>query len=249
MPWTPTAGAVPSGSRVLVIGDLHLCPSRPDITQAFRRFVETQLAGCDALYIVGDLFEFWIGDDDHNAFTEEVATLLRSASDQTQVFFLHGNRDFAVGKRFAKRCGLTLLPEVARIDLFGTPAVILHGDSLCTDDVEYQKFRRLRCRPWFLPLTLALPLKVRRYLSDRGRAQSKQKATQADYKPVDVTAQAVEHLMAEQGVDVMIHGHTHRPAIHELDNQRRRLVVGDWYSQDSVLELTPQGATLHSQPL
>ncbi len=249
MPWTESAGAASAGSRILVIGDLHLCPQRPDITDAFRRFVETRLNDCDALYIVGDLFEFWIGDDDLTPFTKEVTALLRHASDQTRVFFIHGNRDFAVGKGFAQRCGLTLLPEVARIDLFGTPAVILHGDSLCTDDIEYQKFRRLRCRPWFLPLTLALPLKIRRYLSDRGRAQSKQKARQVDYRPVDVTAEAVDQLMAQEGVEVMIHGHTHRPAIHKLDEHRLRLVVGDWYSQDSVLELTPEGATLHSQPL
>ncbi|SHI08539.1 UDP-2,3-diacylglucosamine diphosphatase [Ferrimonas marina] len=243
------AGAAQRGPRTLVIGDLHLCPSRPDITAAFARFLDEQLDGAEALYIVGDLFEFWIGDDDINPFTDEVAALLHRASQRLPIYFIHGNRDFALGQHYAARCGMTLLPEVAKLDLYGKPTVILHGDSLCTDDVEYQKFRRLRNRRWFRVVTAAMPLKLRRYLSDKGRAKSKQKAQQSDYKPVDVTAHAVADLMAQQHAVQMIHGHTHRPAIHDLDNGQQRLVVGDWYDQQSALIVTPEGAQLTSDAL
>ncbi|GAA4872161.1 UDP-2,3-diacylglucosamine diphosphatase [Ferrimonas pelagia] len=242
-------GAAVCGPRTLIIGDLHLCPSRPDITAAFARFVEHELENVEALYIVGDLFEFWIGDDDINAFTDQIAQIIQAATAKTQVYFSHGNRDFALGQRFSQRTGMILLPEIACVELYGHTTVILHGDSLCTDDVEYQKFRTLRNKPWFRFVTAAMPLKLRRYLSDRGRAKSKDRAQQDDYQIVDVTEQAVDSVMREYNASRMIHGHTHRPCIHQLDEGRERLVVGDWYSQESVLVLTQDGATLHRSAL
>ncbi|WP_417347859.1 UDP-2,3-diacylglucosamine diphosphatase [Ferrimonas sp.] len=237
------------GPRTLFIGDLHLSAERPDITRAFARFLDTELPGADALYILGDLFEAWIGDDDLTPFNSEIAALLHQASAHAPIFYIHGNRDFLVGPDFAKRAGISLLPEVETLTLYGVPTVILHGDSLCTADLEYQKFRRLRNRPWFRLLMLSLPLRMRRALARRARARSKAANADKDMTIMDVTPSAVGHLLDQTQAQRMIHGHTHRPAIHPLPDNRQRVVVGDWYQQDSVLLVTPEECKLSSQAL
>ncbi|MBY5979907.1 UDP-2,3-diacylglucosamine diphosphatase [Ferrimonas balearica] len=244
-----TQRAAVSGPRTLIIGDLHLSPTRPDITQAFLRFLDNELDGADALYIVGDLFEAWIGDDDVTDFTQSIAEQLKRASAKLPIYFCHGNRDFLLGPRFAQRCGMSLLPEPEVLELYGKTTLILHGDSLCTEDREYQKFRRLRNRPWFRLLVLSLPLSLRRGLARRARARSKMHTQMKDARIMDVSPKAVDSLMERYGARRLIHGHTHRPAIHDLPQQRQRLVVGDWYSQDSVLVITPNDATLESRAL
>ncbi|SDJ95119.1 UDP-2,3-diacylglucosamine hydrolase [Ferrimonas sediminum] len=238
-----------SGPRTLFIGDLHLSAERPDITHAFARFLAKELPGADALYILGDLFEAWIGDDDLTEFNLEVASLLHQARQFAPIYYIHGNRDFLIGPDFAKRAGLVLLPEVDTLDLYGVPTVILHGDSLCTADTEYQKFRRLRNKPWFRLVLLSLPLKLRRALARRARAKSKVATSGKDQSIMDVTPRAVDRLMQQTQTHRMIHGHTHRPAVHQLNDERQRLVVGDWYQQDSVLLVTPEQCQLSSQAL
>ncbi|WP_298441206.1 UDP-2,3-diacylglucosamine diphosphatase [uncultured Ferrimonas sp.] len=241
-----SAGAS-SGPRTLFIGDLHLSADRPDILAAFHRFLNTELMGADALYIVGDLFEAWIGDDDRNDFTDAVAAMLLKASHQLPIYFCNGNRDFLLGQRFARRAGMQLLPEVHCLELYGINTVILHGDLLCTEDHDYQRFRRR----WWLYKLLAriLPLSKRQRMAADARARSKAKTQQLSQEIMDVTASAVEQMLCQHHASQMIHGHTHRPAIHALAANKQRLVVGDWYHQDSVLVLRPDGCELRSQPL
>lgn len=248
-PDTLTQRAAQCGPRTLIIGDLHLSPNRPDITQAFARFLDNEIDGADALYIVGDLFEAWIGDDDLSDFTLDIADKLKRASERVPIYFCHGNRDFLLGPRFAQRCGMKLLPEPEVVALYGETTLILHGDSLCTEDREYQKFRRLRNRPWFRMLVLSLPLSLRQGLARRARARSKMQTQMKDARIMDVSPKAVEAIMEKYDASRLIHGHTHRPAIHDLPQRRQRLVVGDWYTQDSVLVVTPDESTLYSRAL
>lgn len=240
---------VNDGPRTLFIGDLHLSDERPDITQAFERFLASEVPGADALYILGDLFEAWIGDDNLTPFNRHVAALIHQAAQSTPVFYIQGNRDFLLGADYAQRCGMTLLPEVDTINLYGTPTVILHGDSLCTEDLDYQRFRRLRNKPWFRLLLLSLPLKLRQNLARRARNKSKQHTQTKSMSIMDVTPSAVERLLKQSQTVRMIHGHTHKPYIHELPEGLQRVVVGDWYHQDSVLLITPESCKLSSQAL
>ncbi|MFI3245973.1 MAG: UDP-2,3-diacylglucosamine diphosphatase [Ferrimonas sp.] len=230
------------------MGDLHLSAERPDILAAFQRFLtSSELQSADALYIVGDLFEAWIGDDDRSPFNEQVAQLLQHTSRYVPIYFSHGNRDFLLSKRFAKRAGITLLPEIHHTQLYGRPTVILHGDLLCLEDLAYQSFRRRW--PWYRILSRILPLNTRRQLAVKARTKSKARTADLATEIMDVSASAVEALLTTTHSSLMIHGHTHRPAIHQLKEGKQRAVVGDWYSQDSVLEVTAAGLTLHSNPL
>ncbi|QIZ77171.1 UDP-2,3-diacylglucosamine diphosphatase [Ferrimonas lipolytica] len=233
--------------RTLFIGDLHLSAERPDILAAFERFLLTQLDYADALYIVGDLFEIWIGDDDRNDFTDSVAAMLNQASKQLPIYFTHGNRDFVLGKRFAKRAGMTLLPQVHKVDLYGVSTVVLHGDMLCTADIEYQKYRRLW--PLYKLLPIFVPLSKRKQMTANVRTRSQARTQQLSNEIMDVTPAAVDKMLKDNNAQQMIHGHTHKPAIHALANNKQRLVVGDWYQQDSVLIVTPAGCELLSKPL
>lgn len=231
------------------ISDLHLSADRPDITACFIRFLQNEAPGASALYILGDLFEAWIGDDDINPFTNQIANALRElANTGTPIWFIHGNRDFLLGKRYAKRSGMTLLPENHVIDLYGTPTLIMHGDELCTMDVAYQQFRR-KARGWWWPRMIKmLPLSVRRRIAEKGRQTSATNKSQLNQTIMDVTPDEVLQVMAAANVTQLIHGHTHRPAVHNLtiqqQNQQKqsaqRIVLGDWYTQGSVLKVTPQ---------
>ncbi len=237
----------------LFISDLHLDPARPDITRLFGDFVDGEARGADALYILGDLFEAWVGDDDPSDTGAFVAARLKALADSgVPVSFMHGNRDFLVGAGYARRAGMALLDDPARIDLYGRPVLLMHGDTLCTDDVAYQRFRAQTRDPAWQAQFLSQPLEARLAFARQARAASQ--ARQGELREAgtmetitDVAPAAVDAAFRAHGVDTLIHGHTHRPAVHQLDvdgRARRRIVLGDWYEQGSVLRATPEGFEL-----
>jgi len=235
----------------LFISDLHLCPERPEVNAAFFHFLLSDAAEADALYILGDLFEAWIGDDDPAALSQQVIRALRALTDGgTQLYFLHGNRDFAVGKRFARETGASLLKDHALASLGNEQVLLLHGDTLCTDDVAYQKFRRLIRNPLLLSLMRRLPLKTRQNMGIKGREKSMAANSNKNASIMDVSPATVSSMMKEYGVTTMIHGHTHRPCCHELKlndgSPARRIVLGDWGSKGWVVTARDEEITLTS---
>jgi UDP-2,3-diacylglucosamine hydrolase len=230
-----TVGAV----TTLFISDLHLDEARPGIVDEFERFVRGEARQAAALYILGDLFESWIGDDDDGALPARVAAALSDLAGRgVPIRFMHGNRDFLLGEDYARRCGMTLLADPAVIDLGRERVLLMHGDTLCTDDVEYQKFRTLVRDPRWQSGFLDKPLAERRAFAANARDASRRHTSAAKPEIMDVNAIAVADAMRSHGVARMIHGHTHRPATHrfEIDGQRaERIVLGDWYEQSSVL--------------
>ena len=238
-------------SSTLVIADLHLSPERPDITQCFFDFLNQEKNRHQSLYILGDLFEAWVGDDDLNTFTLSVAEAIEAFSRTTPVFFIHGNRDFLLGKKFAKRCGMILLPEVEVIDLYGKKTVIMHGDTLCTRDVGYQKFRKKSRSWWWQGIMKSLPLFVRRNIAENYRKKSAMATAEKSQEIMDVTPQEVVNCLEQYHSQLLIHGHTHRPAVHELTANKQpalRVVLGDWYEQGAWLKVTREGFKLLNQP-
>lgn len=234
------------------IADLHLAEDRPDITACFLSFLKKDAPKAQTLYILGDLFEYWIGDDDDSPLVSNIAKNLKILSDLgTAIYFIQGNRDFLLGKRYAKRCGMTLLPDVTTIDLYGEKTVIMHGDTLCTRDVDYQAFRKKSRSWWWQTIIKSLPLFVRRKIAQNYRKQSAQSTAMKSQDIMDVTQEEVVHCLAEHQAKLLIHGHTHRPATHELTVNgapARRIVLGDWYEQGSILYVSPEGMTLENMP-
>ena len=225
----------------LFISDLHLDEARPHIVELFTRFLASEARDADALYILGDLFESWIGDDDDAPLPARVAQTLRALRDSgVPIWFMHGNRDFLLGADYATRAGMTLLPDPTIIELEGERTLLMHGDTLCTDDVDYQKFRALvRDADWQQEF-LAKPLAERRAFATQARGESRKHTASAKPEIMDVNPGAVEAVMREHGVHRLIHGHTHRPATHSLilDGAiAKRSVLGDWYEQSSVLRV------------
>ena len=221
------------------ISDLHLDASRPEATQAFIDFLRGLPDDTDALYILGDLFESWIGDDDDAPLPAQIAQALRATADRgIRLFFMHGNRDFALGREYASRCGMTLLDDPVLIDLYGDATLLMHGDTLCTDDKAYQAFRaQVRNQAWLAHM-LAQPLAVRRAFADQARAGSREHTATSAETIMDVNAVAVADAFRQHDVDLLIHGHTHRPAVHRDDidgRARTRIVLGDWYDQGIIL--------------
>ena len=235
----------------LFISDLHLDAERPEITRLFGEFIDTQARGADALYILGDLFEAWVGDDDPSETGAFVAGRLRALSDAgVPVSFIRGNRDFLLGEDYARRAGMAILPDPAVVVLYGEPAVLMHGDLLCTDDVAYQQFRAQTRDPKWQAQFLSQPLPARIAFAQQARAASQAhqgglKAAGTMEAITDVSPAAVEATFDRYGIDRIIHGHTHRPAVHEADG-RTRIVLGDWYEQGSVLRVDATGTTLSS---
>ena len=221
------------------ISDLHLDESRPNIVEQFERFLSGEARGADALYILGDLFESWIGDDDDSPLADRVARALRALRESgVPIYFMRGNRDFVLGRKYADRAGMAILDDPTIIDLHGTRALLMHGDTLCTDDVDYQKFRRLMHNRLFQRIALAMPLSWRRAFAAKLRGQSQKHVSAKREEIMDVNQTAVESAMRKHGVNLLIHGHTHRPATHRFDLDNRtaeRIVLGDWYEQSSVL--------------
>ncbi len=216
----------------LFISDLHLEESRPDITDAFLRFLEERAAGAEKLFILGDFFEAWIGDDERTPLQESVAGALRQLSERgTEIFLMHGNRDFLIGQDFCERAGATLLTDPSVVDLYGTPTLLMHGDSLCTADVEYQKFRTNMRSPQWQQMILQRPLADRQLMARQLREISMAKNQGKAESIMDVTPDEVVSALETHGVQRLIHGHTHRPAIHQLEangKPAQRFVLGDW---------------------
>lgn len=252
MPGPDRPGAVPM-STTLFISDLHLDPRRPAVTALFLDFLTGLDAACAALYILGDLFEAWIGDDEDDPQVLEVLAGLRAATaGGLPVFVMHGNRDFLLGDGFARKTGCHLLTEPALIDLGDERVLLLHGDTLCTDDHDYQQFRALVRDPAWQTQFLARSLAERRALAAQMRATSRQHTGEKQAEIMDVNPQAVAATLRAQGVRTLIHGHTHRPAIHtfNLDGQpARRIVLGDWYEQGSLLRCEGNACELQALPL
>jgi UDP-2,3-diacylglucosamine hydrolase len=239
----------------LFISDLHLDPSRPAITELFLDFLRDQARHAEALYILGDLFEAWIGDDTPSSAADAVATALRALHDAgVPVYFIRGNRDFLLGNDYAARAGMRILPDPAVIELYGKPVLLQHGDLLCTDDTAYQAFRTQTRDPAFQAQFLSQPLQARIAFAQQARAASQahqsemKEGDRAQFETVtDVAPAEVAATFQRYGVDTMIHGHTHRPAIHALKVGGRdctRIVLGDWYEQGSVLRVEADGFTL-----
>lgn len=229
--------ASPGGTAVkpetLFISDLHLAAERPRAVALFLGFVRERARQAEALYVLGDLFDAWIGDDDDAALAVTVRGALRDLTAAgTAVLFQGGNRDFLIGTRFAEATGVRLLPDYAVVDLYGTPTLLTHGDLLCTDDLDYQQARSMLRNPAFVADFLAKPLPARAALAAEYRRRSGEATSLKAEDIMDVNADAVARAMREHGVRRLIHGHTHRPAIHALsldDGPAERIVLADWH--------------------
>ena len=226
--------------KTYFIADLHLSENRPHLLALFRQFMQEQAPEAEKLYILGDLFDFWIGDDEQSDLISEVQQLIRHLTEKgVPCYFQHGNRDFLIGKKFANACGLTLLPTYHVIDLYGTPTLLCHGDTLCVDDVKYQHYRKKVHQKWRQWLFLHLPLKVRLKIAEKIRAKSRQDKQLKSTEIMDVNADFVQQMFAQFHVTQMIHGHTHRQKHHEIPPHFHRIVLGDWGETSSLLEVTP----------
>ena len=229
----------------LFVSDLHLDAQRPQINTLFIDFLAQIDNKCEALYILGDLFEAWLGDDCITPENLQIMQAIKTTTDRNiPVFIQHGNRDFLLGDDFARQTGCKLLPETLIINLYGTATLIMHGDSLCTDDVEYQKFRQMVRDPQWQQAALAKTPQQRIELAKTLRQMSKTEMATKSEDIMDVNQDTVGKIMCEEGVSRLIHGHTHRPAIHKesCDDMRyTRIVLGDWYEQSSILKCDHTG--------
>ncbi|QLC72523.1 UDP-2,3-diacylglucosamine diphosphatase [Pseudomonas sp. LPB0260] len=238
---------------ILLISDLHLEEERPDISRAFLHFLQTRATQAEALYILGDFFEVWIGDDAISPFQRSIAQALRQLSDGgTRIYLMHGNRDFLLGQAFCREAGCTLLSDPSLVELAGEQVLLMHGDSLCTQDEAYMRMRRWLRNPLSLFILRHLPLATRHKLARKLRKESRSQTAMKANDIVDVTPAEVQRVMAAQGVRTLIHGHTHRPAEHELQVEgqaARRIVLGDWDRQGWALQIDARGWQLAPFPL
>jgi UDP-2,3-diacylglucosamine hydrolase len=230
----------------LFISDLHLSPERPEAVTLFLRFLRQRAPRAESLYILGDLFDAWVGDDDDTPpYPSVIASLRRLSEIGTRLFFQRGNRDFLVGRRFLRASGCTLLRDPVCIDLYGTPTLLMHGDLLCTDDVAYQRFRRYARNPLLTRLFLLRPLATRRAIAADYRRRSGAATAVKPAEIMDANQRAVEHCLRRGGARQLIHGHTHRPARHELlldGAPATRWVLAEWHrDRAAVLCADAQG--------
>ncbi len=239
--------------QTLFISDLHLHESRPQITRAFFQFLQSQTTQATALYILGDFFDAWIGDDDDAELPHQVANELQKLKQRgVDIYFMHGNRDFLLGENYASKAGMTLIPESVVINLYGTKTLLVHGDTLCTDDKDYQAFRTMVRSPQWQQQVLAQPLSARRALAAqlRDKSQSMNSLKAADI--MDVTPTEVVAQMEQAQVQLMIHGHTHRPARHKLvanNKPAERIVLGDWHEHAWCIRASANQLELTSWPI
>lgn len=236
----------------LFISDLHLEADRPEIGKQFLAFLEGEARTADALYILGDLFESWVGDDDPNPHYAIIKTALRSLSDSgVPVYFMHGNRDFMIGAQFAQQTGVTILDDPELIELHGNKVLLSHGDALCIDDTQYQQVRLMTRNPQWQAMMRAKPLQERLAFAENARQQSQAYNDTVGDDIMDVNQDAVVGTFRNRDIDVLLHGHTHRPAIHEVDLNGRtgsRIVLGDWFEQGSVVRWDENGPRLDVMP-
>jgi UDP-2,3-diacylglucosamine hydrolase len=237
------------GKKTIFIADLHLAEERPQASGRFFHFLDDLAEDTDAVYILGDLFEYWVGDDDlgRPLALEAARKIQKLATSGVPVYFMHGNRDFMLAERYASLSGMSLLTDPVVIDLYGMRTLLTHGDGLCTDDIGYQRFRKLVRNRLIRKLLLALPLGLRHTLAKSARKRSEQAKTGKTYEIMDVNQDAVIEMFRLSQANRMIHGHTHRPAHHsfELDGLvRDRWVLPDWYGPGGYLACTPEGCEL-----
>jgi UDP-2,3-diacylglucosamine hydrolase len=226
------------------ISDIHLDPTSPELTFALEGFLRRH-SRCTALYILGDLFEVWVGDDDDADLARHVAGVLRNFSDAGPIVYLmQGNRDFLLGQDFCSKAGAILLSDPTVIDLYGTPTLLMHGDSLCIGDTHYQTFRRQVRMPRWRAEMLGRGLNERRELAAKLRVVSRESISNKAEDIMDVSITEVTRVMAEHGVKRMIHGHTHRPACHALVDGER-WVLGDWSERGWAIEASRSGLLLY----
>ena len=234
----------------LFISDLHLSGERENITELFINFLDQRASKADALYILGDLFEVWPGDDMIQPdYQSSISKMKQLADNGLPLFVMHGNRDFLMAEKFAEVSGSTLIEDPTIINLYGTPTLLMHGDTLCTDDVDYQKFRTMVRDPRWKTDFLAKPNEERLAMTTKYRKISKDATAKKNMDIMDVNQHSVEETMLKRNVHQLIHGHTHRPAIHNftVDNKNmKRIVLGDWYEQGSVLVCDESGCQLES---
>lgn len=228
--------------KTYFIADLHLSENQPHLTRLFLDFMQQQAPDAEAVYILGDLFDFWIGDDEQSPLIEQVKEQIKRLTDKhIPCYFIHGNRDFLVGKRFAKACGLTLLPTYQVLNLYGQKTLLCHGDTLCIDDLAYQRFRQKVHQPWRQWLFLCLPLKVRLKIAQKIRHKSRQDKQRKSDEIMDVNPDFVRQIFTQFDVNLLIHGHTHRQNIHQIPPHFTRIVLGDWGKTASILEASENG--------
>jgi UDP-2,3-diacylglucosamine hydrolase len=232
----------------LFISDCHLDSGRPDITRALAGFLERRALRAECLYILGDLFEVWLGDDDPVEAQRPVIDALQNLARRVPVYFMAGNRDFLLGSEFAESVGLRLLAEPELLQLGGHRTLLIHGDTLCTDDHDYQRFRAMVRSPQWQAEFLARPLAERRRIAAQLRTDSSDAMAQKPAQIMDVNAQAVEACFQENGVDTIVHGHTHRPAVHRYANGLTRHVLGDWNPGPSFLIWSRQRGFILQDP-
>lgn len=226
-------------SHTLFISDLHLEEKSPEVTALFLQFMKDQAPKADALCILGDFFEAWIGDDDKTAFNQKIILTLRSlVKNGTPIYFMRGNRDFLIGEQFAKTAGVTLLEDPAVISLYGKSVLLMHGDSLCVLDRKHQAYRRKITKRWVRKLMLSLSLNLRRKLAKRLREKSRNRNHHLSNEITEVTLEEVLRIMRKMDVELLIHGHTHCPAIHDFlihSKPAKRIVLGAWNENGSAL--------------
>jgi UDP-2,3-diacylglucosamine hydrolase len=236
----------------LFISDLHLEADRPEIGEQFLDFLDEEAADAEALYILGDFFEYWVGDDDPDEYYGSIKRSLRAFTDSgVPVYFMHGNRDFMIGEKFAEETGVTILPDPSPLELYGKSVLLSHGDALCTDDTEYQQMRAMTRNPDWQAMMLAKPLEERLAIAKQARAQSQARNKTLSESIMDVNPDAVRQTISEYGVEILLHGHTHRPGIHGVevdDHFAKRVVLGDWYDQGSVVRWDEDGVELSAIP-
>lgn len=236
--------------QILCISDLHLNAQEPEIFHAFTLFLHEKAVNAQALYILGDFFNLWIGDDDPANFATLVKNeLITLAKSGTEIFIMHGNRDFLLGKAFCDFCQVTLIDDPFVLECFGASYLLIHGDSLCTRDSDYMDFRNMVRNPAWQKDFLAKPLSERQAFANQARQQSKSMSSNKPEDIMDVTPEAVTGLMQERGQKILVHGHTHRPCIHEVEldtGPGKRIVLGDWGRLGWYLDISPGGYELVS---
>ncbi|MEH6648442.1 MAG: UDP-2,3-diacylglucosamine diphosphatase [Motiliproteus sp.] len=226
----------------LFISDLHLQIERPHISRAFFDFLNQQAQGAEALYILGDFFNVWLGDDNHTSLSDEVAQRLKQLSQQgTKIYLMHGNRDFLIGHSYCHQAGATLLDDPTVIELYGTPVLLMHGDSLCLQDISYQRYRKIIRSRFISALQHIIPLSLRLRIAGSIQGKSKKAKIYKSAQIMDVTPDEVNRQFQQHSLTSMVHGHTHRPAIHQ-DQQQQRIVLGDWEQQGWYLSWHPDGS-------
>ena len=246
--------SMPAPMPILFIADLHLSDHTPSLNALFARFLRDWQSKAAALYILGDLFDAWTGDDDDSATATQVAQQLADFAADAPVYFIAGNRDFLLGKRYAAQCHMTLLPENQMVEYFGKTILLTHGDEMCTDDVGYLRYRKIMRNKIVQKILLSLPFRTRKNIAAKLRAASRERKKQPEnYAITDVTEHGVQAALNDfPQTEIIIHGHTHRPASHVHSFQQRRIerhVLQDWYGdKGGYLLLDENGVHARSLP-